>query len=220
MSAAAVDLGPVPEFCLAQAAAVLIRPNASSIRVPTLAHHVAGVTGRSLVDRRASSVGILCHMRPHIQRAQLLDKSRRRRRPCLPTATAPPAGRHFTQKAADPRDQKMHTKWGAFGRDRRTHRGDAACRRAYRYSRHYQPAPAGERGDRRWKGPALCRRDPIVHSARPPVRGDRHIADQLPPAALHPLHAGSGTRQDRADPGPTRMRWPPATASFPPATPA
>jgi hypothetical protein len=40
----------------------------------TLACRIAGVTGGSFVDRRASPLRILRHMRPHIHRAQLLDE--------------------------------------------------------------------------------------------------------------------------------------------------
>ena len=215
MSAAAVDLGPVPEFCLAQAAAVLIRPNASSIRVPTLAHHVAGVTGRSLVDRRASSVGILCHMRPHIQRAQLLDKSRRRRRPCLPTATAPPAGRHFTQKAADPRDHKMRAESDVLPPETAQHitatrHAGGRIVAAGTTSLRLLESAATEDGKVR----------PFAGETRLFILpGHRFRAIDvlltnfyLPRSTLFILVA-------RADPGPTRMRWPPATASFPTATP-
>ena len=133
------------------------------------------------------------------------------------------AGTFLPVKADDPREHQMHAEWGIYRRrDRRAHRRGAA-RAAAASSRSARPACACSKAPPAETGEvaALRRRDPALHHARLPLPRGRPAADQFPPAALDPVHAGRRLRRAR----PHQSRLCPrhrrsAIASSPTATPA
>ena len=112
-------------------------------------------------------------------------------------------GTFLPVKTDDPREHRMHAEWGIVDRRRppRASTRRAGARRAHRRGRHDQPAPPRKRRRRDRRGPAVRRRDAAVHPAGLSLPRDRPAADQFPPAALDPVHAGRGARRARPDQG-------------------
>ena len=119
--------------------------------------------------------------------ARVRDPARRRRHL--------PAGQGRRHRGSPDARRAVRARAG----DGRGDRARARRRRARGRGRHHGAARAGEPPRRPGALRAGRRRDPPVHHARLPLPGGRPAADQLPSAALDPVHAGRGLRRAGAD---------------------
>ena len=127
------------------------------------------------------------------------------------------AGTFLPVKAEETADHRMHAEWGVCPAETAAKLNDARRAKAGASSRSARPrcgcSRARDRG--RWHHPRLRRRHLDLHHAGLPLPRRRYAADQLPPAALDPVHAGVGLFGPRRDEGrPMRMRWRTATGSI------
>ena len=106
------------------------------------------------------------------------------------------AGTFLPVKAEDTRRAPHACRMGrGFGGDRARAQRARAPRRAHRRRRHHLAAPAGDGGREAGACRAPSRARPrIFITPGLPLQGRRSADDQLPPAALDPVHAGRGLR--------------------------
>ena len=110
------------------------------------------------------------------------------------------AGTFLPVKADDTGGHAMHSEWGRI--DAATAEALNATRRArrpHRRRRHDLGAAARKRRRRGRRAPPLRRRDGDLHHARLSLPRRRRAADQLPSAALDPVHAGLRLQRPRDD---------------------
>ena len=108
------------------------------------------------------------------------------------------AGTFLPVKADDTAGHNMHAEFGTrLGRDGGGAQRGARQRRAHRGGRLDRAAATGKRRRRRRPPASLFRRDLDLHHAGLQIPRRRPDADQFPPAALDPVHAGCGLQRAR-----------------------